>query len=322
MSKTLLALALFGTGLDASAGLKERAHSSQHPTQAEIRELCYHSLKDIRGNFDKEKLRVACGYAKVIPGCRSEKGVPIFYFEKQGLFPDRAKKILTMSLIHGDETSAGSVSRSWISRLVDLKSRNTWRVIPIVNPDGFKAGTRTNANKVDVNRNFPTSKWEKYAIKRWKKTKKSDPRRYPGPAPGSEKETQCLLKHFADFKPDFIISVHTPLGILDFDGPKHIRFPKFSPLPWLSLGNYPGSLGRYMWRDRNVPVLTIELKGSDGIHSLEEFDRLQDVSGTVAIQSDRYLKRVKTKRHKKKRAKKIQSEARNVTPVIEAVSGS
>ncbi|MCB0422626.1 MAG: DUF2817 domain-containing protein [Bdellovibrionales bacterium] len=319
------ALAAFGviSASEADMTLKRALNPLQggqiSPTPIDVQKLCFESLRKISGTFDKERLHRACQFAKVLPGCQSTLGEPIFYFEKLASSSNSAKKILTMSLIHGDETSSGTVSRSWISRLVDLDSRNSWRVIPIVNPDGFKANTRTNANKVDVNRNFPTANWESQAIARWKRSKNSDPRRYPGPSPASEKETQCLLKHFSDFQPDFIISVHTPLGILDFDGPKHLSFPKFSPLPWISLGNYPGSLGRYMWKDRQVPVLTIELKGSEGISRLEEFDRLQDISGTVAIQSDRYL-RSKNRRQKPK-TKKVQSEARNQARP-ESVSGT
>jgi hypothetical protein len=96
------------------------------------------------------------------------------------------------------------------------------------------------------------------------------------------------MKHLADFKPDLVISVHTPLGVLDFDGPK-VSSPGYKPLPWLALGNYPGSLGRFMWRDRKVPVLTIELKGPAGVQKLEHFDLLQDISGTIAIQAHRML---------------------------------
>jgi protein MpaA len=154
-----------------------------------------------------------------------------------------------------------------------------------VNPDGWKAKTRTNANGVDLNRNFPTGDWESQAIGYWKKKTKSDPRRYPGPDAASEVETKCLMKHFEEFKPDFLISVHTPLGVLDFDGPKIKSPPPFKPLPWRSLGNFPGSLGRYMWADQHVPVLTIELKGNEDVRKLEAFDRLQDISGTVAIQA-------------------------------------
>lgn len=139
---------------------------------------------------------------------------------------------------------------------------------------------------MDLNRNFPTEGWNGEAVERWKKLTRSDPRRYPGPTPGSETETRCAMRHIETFKPDFIISVHTPLGVLDFDGPK-MNYPRFEPLPWISLGNYPGSLGRYMWKDHKVPVLTIELKGAQGIKRLEQLDHLQDISGTVAIQSNK-----------------------------------
>ena len=171
-------------------------------------------------------------------------------------------------------------------RLEKIDPRNTWRVMPVTNPDGWKAKTRTNSKGVDLNRNFPTKDWAKQALKYWTKNMKSDPRRYPGPEAASEVETRCLMKHFDEFKPDFLISVHIPLGVLDFDGPKVKSPPRFSPLPWQSLGNFPGSLGRYMWADRKVPVLTIELKGNEDIKKLEAFDRLQDISGTVAIQAD------------------------------------
>ena len=282
--------------------------------------ICEETLSSIPGKFDKPLLKRACKLSKVLPDCYSENGSPIFYFDKPAKNPRKGKNILTMSLIHGDEGPAGTVTRAWMSRLVDLESRNSWRVIPIVNPDGFKNKTRTNANKVDVNRNFPTSGWSGEALHKWKTVKRSDPRKFPGPKPASEKETQCLLKHFEDFQPNFIISVHTPLGVLDFDGPKKLNFPRFSPLPWISLGNFPGSLGRYMWQDNNVPVLTIELNGARGIKKLEEFDRLQDISGTVAIQSHRYLER-KKKESKKKLLKKSSASNKEIAKAKGLIGG-
>ena len=222
-----------------------------------------------------------CEKVKVLDGCKSIQGTPIFYYEKTGT-AKAPKHILAKALIHGDETEAGVVAREWMIRLNKIDPRNTWRVIPIANPDGLKAHTRYNSNGVDLNRNFPTGNWEKDAIAYWKKNAHSDKRRYPGPSAASEPETKCLMSQFEDFKPDFIISVHTPLGVLDLDGPK-IKPPNFKPLPWQSLGNFPGSLGRYMWKDRNIPVLTIELKQDQ---ELEKFDQLQDISGTIAIQAD------------------------------------
>ncbi|MDB9786942.1 hypothetical protein OAB57_02450, partial [Bacteriovoracaceae bacterium] len=105
-----------------------------------------------------------------------------------------------------------------------------------------------------------------------------------------------------DFDPHFIISIHTPLGILDFDGPKLKFPPKHKKLPWLRLGNFPGSLGRYMWRDAKVPVLTIELKGKHSLKDLDAIDQLQDISGLVAIMSNhRTNTRRKRKSHDKRK---------------------
>lgn len=272
---------------------KEPEKSPKELLIADTKSYCNKNLEKIPGEFSNQSLKSICQKVEILPNCTSVKGDPIFHMEKVGV-SKRGKRILALSLIHGDEFPSGTVSLKWMSRLLDIDSRNTWRVIPIANPDGWKKGTRMNINGVDLNRNFPTSDWDDMALDRWKNQKKSDPRRYPGPSGGSEPETQCLLSHIQQFKPDFIISVHTPYGILDFDGPE-IDAPHFYPLQWRRFGNFPGSLGRYMWKDRQVPVLTIELKGNSAITKLEELDKLQDITGLVAIRADEKLSDVEKK---------------------------
>ncbi len=255
----------------------------------DLQDYCKQELAQIPGSKIKhEEMDSLCTKVRVLPNCKSENGLDIFHYEKIGKNNKDSKKILTLSLIHGDEGPSGTVSSAWMSRLEGLDSRNTWRVIPIANPDGFKNKTRMNSRGVDLNRNFPSEDWEHAALEHWKKAAKSDPRKFPGASSASEAETRCLVQHIEDFQPDFIISVHTPFGVLDFDGPR-MNFPVFKPLPWIALGNYPGSLGRYMWVNNKVPVLTIELKGNEGLQQLELFDRLQDISGTVAIQATKIL---------------------------------
>ncbi|MCK6594995.1 MAG: hypothetical protein L6Q33_07345, partial [Bacteriovoracaceae bacterium] len=51
---------------------------------------------------------------------------------------------------------------------------------------------------------------------------------------------------------------------------------KFKSLPWRKLGTFTGSLGRYMWDERNVPVLTVEIKPQTFKKNLPEFLWLQD----------------------------------------------
>ncbi|MGZ3774944.1 MAG: M14 family zinc carboxypeptidase [Pseudobdellovibrionaceae bacterium] len=240
---------------------------------------CLGDLKKFPGVFDDKLLAQACEKAKVDAACVSSEGRPIYHYDRTSSSPG-AKKILVFSLIHGDETPAGAVGRYWMERLEGLDPRNSWRVIPILNPDGVKYKTRTNANKIDINRNFPTKDWTAAAIDNWKKTTKSNPRRFPGAEAASEPETKCALHHLEDFQPDFVVSVHTPLKVLDFDGPKVSPPPKFDYLPWKSLGSYPGSLGRYMWMERKTPVLTLELK-ENLPPNFSPFEKLQDIIGTL-----------------------------------------
>lgn len=251
--------------------------SVENPTiTVSIPDLCEKGLAKFKGKTDPKLLHSACQKVEILPGCQSVQGTPIYHYNRKGEAKTPAN-ILVFSLIHGDETPAGSVGRFWIERLEKIAPRNNWRVVPVLNPDGLEKNTRTNANKIDVNRNFPTLDWTEKALEYWKKDSKSNPRRYPGTAAASEPETLCALKHIEDFKPDFVVSIHTPLKVLDYDGPK-VRPPKFEYLPWKSLGHYPGSLGRYMWFERKVPVLTMELK-EDLPSNNEPWLQLQDIIG-------------------------------------------
>lgn len=250
--------------------------SEKESTFLTIADLCEKTLQQFEGKFDSKLLKSACSKVKVLDDCKSVHGTPIYHYDKEG-DSKKASKILVFSLIHGDEVPAGSVGRFWMERLEKITPRNNWRVVPVLNPDGFEAKTRTNGNKIDINRNFPTADWTEKAQYYWKKDMKSNPRRFPGDIAASEPETRCALAHISDFKPDFVVSVHTPLKVLDYDGPK-VAPPKYDYLPWKSLGHYPGSLGRYMWFERKIPVLTMELK-EDLPNSNDPFLKLQDIIG-------------------------------------------
>lgn len=287
--------------LQASAQHETSAQpqTSPAPTAAltpDLKKVCETRLGKVPGAAQLKQIEKICAQVTQMSSCTSVKGEPIFHWEKAGDPNEKSsQRILVLSLIHGDEPESGSVSAAWMERLNAIQPRNSWRVIPVVNPDSWDLKTRTNSNGVDVNRNFPSKDWDELALKYWKEKSKSNDRRFPGKTAASEPETKCAIQHIDDFKPDFIISIHTPLGVLDFDGPK-IPAPKFGPLPWVALGNYPGSLGRFMWKDRSVPVLTVELKNDKSTtKSLEQFDKLQDITGTVAIQAEKQLKKEKPK---------------------------
>lgn len=187
-------------------------------------------------------------------------------------------KILVLGGIHGDEMTSSTIVFDWIERARKVNPLDIhWRMLPLVNPDGLikHPSTRVNARGVDLNRNFPTSDWKAKSHSYWVQKTGSDPRRYPGQAPLSEPETRWVHNHVDGFKPDLIVSIHAPYGVLDFDGPPPPP-AKLGGLLLDQVGIYPGSLGNYGGVDKNVPVVTVELKHAIDPPSAKELDRMWD----------------------------------------------
>ena len=189
---------------------------------------------------------------------------------------DRPVRVMLLGGIHGDELTASAVVFKWLQQMqVPYAREFVWDVVPVVNPDGLLAPrpSRVNAHGVDLNRNFPTPGWLQEAPRYWVKTTASDPRRFPGKAPLSEPETRWLNAEIDRFKPHVIISVHAPFGVLDFDGPAP-EPERFGRLQFNRVGVYPGSLGNYSGRQRQIPVITIELPNALAMPPDREVQRI------------------------------------------------
>lgn len=173
---------------------------------------------------------------------------------------DIKKRVLVIGGIHGDERSASSLVFHWIGHAEEFSADTHWRFLPALNPDGLliQPPRRTNANGVDLNRNFPTPRWDKDALTYWTTKTKKDPRRFPGKTPLSEPESKFLHSQIESFKPDVIVSIHAPFGVLDFDGPSTPP-EKLGRLYLDQVGIYPGSLGNYGGKTLGIPVVTVEL---------------------------------------------------------------
>lgn len=221
----------------------------------------------------------ACLKSGLLPsGASSVKGMPLLYrdFPPTPSADSPAHRVLLIGGIHGDELVAVSISFQWMKRLeADSGRRFHWRVLPSTNPDGLLArpSTRVNSRGVDLNRNFPSKDWDSGALPYWEKRTKRDPRRYPGPKALSEPETQWLVEQIDTFKPDVIVSIHAPYGVLDFDGPENPP-KRFGYLRLHQLGTYPGSLGNYAGTNLNLPVITLELPHAGIMPTPAQSDRV------------------------------------------------
>lgn len=195
-------------------------------------------------------------------GDSAVSGTPILLKEYPPL-PVRQPRgrVLLIGGIHGDEYSSVTIVFKWMAILNRYHSGLFhWRISPLMNPDGLlrRRSQRMNQNGVDLNRNFPCPNWHQATSDYWIRRTSRNPRRYPGDDPLSEPESRWLAAEIEEFRPDVIVSVHAPHGVLDFDGPPEAP-ERFGSLRLNLLGTYPGSLGRYAGVHKEIPVVTIEL---------------------------------------------------------------
>jgi len=198
----------------------------------------------------------------------STAGRPIYLLE----LGSGANTSLIFGGFHGDEEAGTQLVlelANILTREKPLPEFGRVIIVPVLNPDGLMANTRTNFNGVDINRNFPTNNWSPSA--------KAD-RYYPGPTAGSEIETLVAIELIKQYRPDRIITVHAPLEMINYDGPateianimaRYLDYPVTSDIGYPT----PGSFGTYTGVERNIPVITLELpqqmQSADWVQNLE-----------------------------------------------------
>lgn len=174
----------------------------------------------------------------------SVRGRPIRLFERGD--PDAPHRILVVGCIHGDEP-AGIAIAERLEAMIVPEEIDLW-VITSSNPDGVAQGTRTNADGVDLNRNFP---WH------WRATGRPGDRHYSGPRPLSEPESQLLAREIARLRPEITIWFHQPFGVVDQSGGDPAierRFASLADLPLKRLPRFPG--GATDWQNARFPGTT------------------------------------------------------------------
>ena len=160
------------------------------------------------------------------------------------------KKILVIGVFHGDEPQGEFL----IEEYLKIHSNSRLLFIPCLNPDGLELKQRTNANGVDLNRNFPTKNWQSGEKNEF----------FGGENPASEIETKFLVEVIKEYEPKLILTLHAPFKIVNYDGPakdisekigKIISYPVEASIGYPT----PGSFGTYCGVERFIPTITLEL---------------------------------------------------------------
>ncbi|GBF22655.1 peptidase M14 carboxypeptidase A [Candidatus Gastranaerophilus sp. (ex Termes propinquus)] len=166
-------------------------------------------------------------------------------------YADFEKTILIVGVVHGDEPQGEHFINEYLKH--DLKpGKNRVFFIPRLND----CKTRTNANVVDLNRNFPTKNWESSEKNEF----------WGGEHPGSEPQTRFLIKLIEENNFDAIITIHAPYKIVNYDGEQSLslaeKIAEILNYPTQEDIGYPtpGSFGTYCGLERGITTVTIEVE--------------------------------------------------------------
>jgi protein MpaA len=160
--------------------------------------------------------------------------------------PRQPHRVLVVGCIHGNEPAGIAIARRLIS-LAHPPNTTLW-VIPDLNPDGVAAHTRQNADRVDLNRNFP---WH------WRPLDSPGGLQYSGPKPLSEPESQAAVRLILRVRPQITIWFHQSERLVDLSGGDarvERRYAHLVGLPARELTRYPGSAAS--WSDERLPGTT------------------------------------------------------------------
>ena len=152
-------------------------------------------------------------------------------------------------------------------------------VVRSPNPDGHAERTLTNSRGVDLNRNFPSTRFT------------ANPRRETGEKPGSEPETRALVQLLNQFRPSLVVHViesRSNRGTVRSDDlvPREL-LSQFDSAPYDKVYK-TGSLAGYVHETMQCSVVELELPVETT--AAQEEDALLQLLVTTLDQSVRSLK--------------------------------
>jgi murein peptide amidase A len=184
----------------------------------------------------------------------SVRGRPI---EAIRLGDPRGVPVLVVGVIHGRE-EAGLLVTDALQTMTPPEGVQLW-IVPNMNPDGLALNVRGNANRVDLNRNFPY---------RWAPLGTRGFWQFAGTARASEPETQAMMDFIRRVRPRFGIWYHQDLNVISpssgLEGRLRRTYARLTGMPMRRItgGTYTGVATA--WQRRAVPEgmsMVVELPG-------------------------------------------------------------
>ncbi len=194
------------------------------------------------------------------------------------------ENVLIVGVVHGDEPQGKYLIEEYLKSQSHMKSGRGVMFIPCLNPDGLQLGRRTNANNVDINRNFPTKNWGKNEGDN--ATCDDETTNYfGGKSAGGEIETRFLMDTINKYSTSLVMTIHAPYKVVNYDGPAKdvaemisniIKYPVEASIGYPT----PGSFGTWAGVERNIPTITLEIDEEIPVQQLvkpvfEIFDMLK-----------------------------------------------
>jgi protein MpaA len=140
----------------------------------------------------------------------SAQGRPILAYR----FGTGASKVMYLGSIHGNEKSTKALLENWMNDLEagfdKVPTGRSIIVVPNINPDGYAANTRLNADGTDLNRNFPANSWKPNITLPGGQLVTNG----GGTAPLSEPESQAIAAFILSEKPRLVLSYHSAASIV------------------------------------------------------------------------------------------------------------
>jgi protein MpaA len=192
----------------------------------------------------------------------------------------RGVPVLIVGVIHGRE-EAGLLVTDTLQTMTPPDGVQWW-IVPNMNPDGLALNVRGNANRVDLNRNFPYL---------WAPLGERGYWQFAGDARASEPETQVMMALIRRVKPRFGIWYHQDLNVISpstgLEGRLRRTYARLTGMPMRRITGGTDTGVATAWQRRAVQDAMSMVVELPGVVTAEDARRHADaVAATSAMLRD------------------------------------